>query len=77
MISPSFRNSNLTSNEQCQTANANDLSPLRAITDDFKELFDFDHQSWPGVSGFDSPDLQAVKGNSKWNSPGTIGMSRH
>jgi hypothetical protein len=51
------------------------LSPLRTITDDFKDLFDLDHQSWSGVTGFDSsdsPDLQVVKASSKWNS-GMIG----
>ena len=54
------------------------LSPLRTFTDDFKELFDFDQQSWSGVSGFGddiSPDMQAAK--SRLNSPGMIGMCRH
>ena len=77
MNSFSCRNTIPTSSMQaCQTTNANDLlSPLRTITDDLKDLFDLDHH-WSGVGDFDnevSPDLQAVKGNGKWNSPGTIG----
>lgn len=55
--------------------NADILSPLQTIPDEF---YDLDHQPWTGISGFSgqySPDPRTLK--EKWESAGMFGIYTH